>query len=367
MGIAGLTGFFASIANNFRNHYLDLAANIRQNRTPDYYKSSSTSCNTDTSGAQSVAQDEYLPSTETTPETGSGTPATTADEQASTPVKQTPDGTYSYERRAQLDYQLDLRFDLTAVTRTVERLADGDVEAVDDFAAVNFGLTTDFDVDGYQRVTIRDDSISDTGNSYESQAATQYNSKAMAYQDRSFALNAFYDEALDIRSSMNETTGQSYRRAVNKFSLRYRLDNQFSVSLAERFNSQTERMLAQTPETVKSYADTAGELATTASDDLMVSFFDTVDSYLDDSEQAIYDKVTQFFDKAAAELGFSGILVDKARNQLTSTIEEFFGRVDTSLSQLESKFTSSDTAQALTAMNVAAPAVAEDSYQLATA
>jgi hypothetical protein len=191
----------------------------------------------------------------------------------------------------------------------------------------------------------------------------------MAYRSKDFAMESFYNESFKVRRSLDESVQDSHRRTTNRFALRYHLDNGFSMAFAERFNVQTKQVAEQFPDAAKSYVDAAGEVAAKGSEDLMATFFDAVDDYLSQSEDKLMANVTAFFDKAAAELGFSGALVDAARDHLTGTITRFFDRVETALAGVEAKFVTPTPAATPTplATSYLDPSAAQDSYALATA
>ena len=174
-------------------------------------------------------------------------------------------------------------------------------------------------------------------------AASARQAAALAYQSKNFALQSFYKESTDVRASLQQNAQGAYRRAVNQFALRYRLDNQFSFGSLQKFNVQTQQVAAQNPEAVEGYANAAGDLALNGSSDLMSTFFDAVDSYLGDSEAALTDKITAFFDQAATELGFSEDQIAAVKDHLTDTISGFFDRVQAALSQVKTAFAPSVT------------------------
>ena len=156
MGVMGIMGFLSGVAGNFRNHYLKLAEQVgRYNRPKEYLEPQ------DASPAR--ARDRFEPSGRGTTEapakdtvelSGQPVPAdqvdTTPAEQSKTDPSQdtdqqpaaglNPDGTYYLTRSAQLDYELNLRFDLAAVQRTVTALSEGDSEAVEVLAAAGMGM-----------------------------------------------------------------------------------------------------------------------------------------------------------------------------------------------------------------------------------
>jgi len=178
----------------------------------------------------------------------------------------------------------------------------------------------------------------DPGNRHQLTAASTRQASKFLFQSRDFALESFYSEASRIRRSLQESVRGTHRRAVNKFAARFRLDNRFSFAHLERFNVQTERITNDMPDEVANYVGSAGEIASKGSAEIMATFFDAVDSYLEDTEEAVLEKVTAFFDHAAEELGFSGAMVEQARAHLAGTIESFFGRADSAMAELETRF-----------------------------
>lgn len=348
-----ISGFLAAVTNNMKNRYLSLAQDISRSQTPRYYKNTPTDAPTPAETAsvsaapaetQQPTTDSYEPSGASSATTDKTAPSTdsqtkpTDSESGQTPVDKQPDGTYYYKRKAELSYKLDLSFNLSAMMQTVEKLADGDVSSVDQFAAAAFGLNADFGMKGYQKI---DTNMTNEADPYKKRSFSMAKARttgALAAQTKNFALQSFYSEASKVRRSMKESVHGDHRRAVNKIALRYRLDNQFSMAFADRFNVQTQQVADKAPDSVGDYVNSAGNIAAGGSTDLMSTFFNAVDGYLADSEQGLLDKVTAFFNQAAEELGFSGDMVDMARDQLTGTIQTFFDRVGTALDGIETQF-----------------------------
>lgn len=354
-----LSAFFATVASNFRTKYVELAQQYQRPKEETTPQPTEQQVVPEEPVKNEVPVDEYVPETTATPKdtTTTETKTPTATDSAAkdddttpvdddteqtvttpatdSPVELKPDGTYYYQRAAKLQYKLDLQFDLTTITQTIERLADGDTTAVDSFAAAGFGLHAGFDIGGWERVTTNVDDA--TAGDSMSKALTRAGSKAagaMSYRDDNFRMDSFYREASRVKSMLKESTQGAYKTAVSKFSARYRLDNRFSMSFAERFNAQTERVATDLPDDVANYVGSAGNVAAGGTTEMMNSFFDAVDAYLDGSEQKLLDNVTAFFDQTAAALGFEGETVDALRTSLTDSITSFFDAVDTAVSQL---------------------------------
>lgn len=301
------------------------------------YPSPTNTTEAPTENSAPSKSDQYVPSKKPVPE--ATVPAKSTDQPA---VTKQPDGTYYYRREARLDYQLDLRFDLAAVTRSVSRLAEGDTSQVESLIAAGFGLSADFSASGYQRV---DTNIADGQGGtdvarIEKELAKNRTSLAVAerfaQQDRAYALQGFYRQASTIRRSLNESVQDGHRRATNKIALRFQMDSRFSFALAERFNIQTQQVATQTPNSLSGYLESAGRVADNGAAELMAGFFDAVDSYLANSESQIRAQTDQFFAMAADELGFDGALVSVARDQLLGSIDSFFSRVESALGTLRS-------------------------------
>ncbi|MEE8576186.1 MAG: hypothetical protein V3T31_02925, partial [candidate division Zixibacteria bacterium] len=114
--------------------------------------------------------------------------------------------------------------------------------------------------------------------------------------------------------------------------------NSFSISLAERFNIQTQQLAVDQPNSVGSYMDNVSNMAAGSSTELMATFFNSVEAYLGSSEEAITAQTEQFFAMAAEELGFSEATTEAAKAQLTSQIENFFDRVEQAISTLSEQY-----------------------------
>ena len=363
-----LTGFLAAVANNLLDKYEGLTEQSR--RMAQSLQPSQTTQPVAQEEPKAVSQpvDTYRPSEPTAKPSSESEKQDqpTGSEPPEPEVGTNPDGTYYYRRAAKLEYQLDLRFDLAAILRTAQQVANGDTESIEQVAAAGFGLHAGFDLHGTQ--VVETNMTEGEGDSVTRQrlAAKSRRIGALAYRDRNFAMRSFYNEAAKIRSSLDESVQGDHRRTVNRFALRYRMDNQFSFGFAQRFNVQTKQIADRMPEAVSGYVNSAGELASTAGNDLMASFFDAVDGYLAESETALIDKVTQFFDLAAEQLGFSGAATDAMRDQLVGTIESFFDRVQSAVDGMEGNFVTAPSIPELPE-TTPVPEAAEDTHQIAVA
>ena len=260
------------------------------------------------------------------------------------PVSKQPDGTYYYRREARLDYQLDLRFDLAAIAHTAQRVAEGDVAAVNRLMAGGFGLSAEFSASGYEKIATnmveqeQDQPVNRITKQLMKNQSTMAIAQRFAQQDRAFALDGFYNEASRVRRSLHESVREGHRRTTNRIAIRFQTDSQFSFALAERFNVQTQQVAEKRPDSIGSYLDSAGKVADTGTADMMSAFFDAVEGYLADSESAMVQKVERFFTMAAEELGFDSSQVAIARERLLGSIESFFDRVDGAMDTLQVSF-----------------------------
>jgi hypothetical protein len=357
----GIMGFLQSVADNFRQRYADLAEQIRVRQpvyrdfSPQETKSAPAPEVEDTftpSGpADAAYADESPDSVELSGSQPEDTPAppNSSETDTATPpaehkdgvVEQKPDGTYVHRRAARLDYSLNLRFDLAAVQRTVRLLSEGDTETIEQLVAAGFGLSAAFDLKGMSlEETAVAGPASDahpvharTLNMLKSRQANQF-----AADSRNFALDSFSRESSKLMRSHDELARNGYRRAVNRFAMRYRMDTQFSFGFLQRFNIQTDRVAADAPESLDRYVDTAGAVAEGGSVNMMATFFDAVDAYLNAAESDLLDKALGAFDQAVADLGFSDALAGAVRDHLSDTIEGFFDRVDLALAGMREQF-----------------------------
>lgn len=335
-----ITAFLASVADSFRSRYLTLNLEFERAHRPAPVTTDPSPASSEPAPESIAPADTYEPSAHESaappdskdPATNPITPATP------NPVEKQPDGTYFYQRRARLDYRLDLSFDLAALTQTVEKLAEGDPGAVEQLTAAGFGLSADFDAKGFQQVRTNTGEDTPAGRQHQLAHGAVRNSGRYLVNSRDFAMDVFFNEATRIHRNLNESAQGAHRQAVNKFALRFHADNRFSFAFLERFNVQTEQMNEEQPEALSGYLNSAGEVASGGTNDMMAAFLDAVDGYLDDTAEAMLNKVSAFFDLAAEELGFSGDMVAQARESLTGTIEAFFQRVDEALAQLKSQY-----------------------------
>jgi hypothetical protein len=187
------------------------------------------------------------------------------------------------------------------------------------------------------------------------------NAAAFAAQSQNFALESFSRESLRIKSAMDLKTGESYQRAVNKFALRYRMDNQFSMAVLNRFNLQTERVTKDMPEHLEKYCESAGGVAESGTTQMMTAFFDAVDAYLDQAEEALLQRANEFFDLAASELGYSEEMIASAKAHVVGTIESFFDQVDKAMAAMESFFLPQQTESLPPDANLIVPEI-HDAY-----
>ncbi len=342
----GIASFFAAAASSLRDRYWSLAEGIDSNDssplnprrgfipseprqvTTDRYEPSGNSPVTDNTEATALPATKDQPPAEPTPQ-----------DESSPSLR--PDGTYYFMRRARLDYRMQLQFDLAAFTRSVQQAADGNAEAVEEFAAAGFGLTAALDFKGREVVqtNMTENSGTEGGTTPTVwQTARGRQAAAFGYQSRNFAVESFRREAVNIRRASKVTDFDGHRRTVNKFSLRFMLDNSFSFAFLDRFNIQTRDVAEQVPESLSSYLASAGNMAESGTSEMMAAFFDAVDGYLDEAEVTLADNVGRFFDLAAEALGFSGEMVDSAKVQLTETVASFFDQVETALASLQSRF-----------------------------
>lgn len=263
-------------------------------------------------------------------------------EPTETPAAPTDQPTYSFQRKAQMSYQLRLEFELSTLERVVSSLADGDEEAVEQFVAAGFGLSADFNVRGHQvtRTQMTGDDITQGQSRAVSRQRARFNRMGlMQYQDRSFGLQSFFKEAMSVRSKMKTYQVDGFSKTVNKFALRYRLDSSFSMAHLSRFTGQASQMADQKSADLGNYLNAAGAVAETGTNDMMATFFNAVDDYLAGAEQAMLEKAGMFFDQAASELGFEGEMTQFARDQIIGSVQSFFDRVESAVSSLAARYT----------------------------
>lgn len=232
-----------------------------------------------------------------------------------------------------LRYGLKLKFDMQAIERTVRQLSsttNGDTTTTDatleHLFAGGFGLSTDLKISGV--------TVNKTATGIGAEQATG------AYRQQEALQNArgLQKAAGKTRDSLPAGARQSYQVAVNRFSLRYKTDTQFSFSHFSRFQSQVKQLNSTQPDAVAPYTDTAGQLAQVAPGDVVGQFFDTVDGYLKNKEESLLKNSARFFDMAAQQLGLSEEALKAAKETVSGTIENFFGSVEKSLGALEESF-----------------------------
>ena len=244
-----------------------------------------------------------------------------------------------FSRRAKLDYKMALQFDLAAISSVAESISEGDTTELTRFAAAGFGLSAGFDVKG---VEIMETNMADkldpaTIKQYKSRQKEMTMSRFGA-QSKNFQLNSFYRESSRISKSMKFEDFGNYRRSVNKFALRYRLDSSFGFANLEKFNVQTQQISEAQPDKLTDYVKSAGAVAETSTPEMMQTFFNTVDEYLSAAETDLRAKAEEFFTMVVEQLGFAEETVYAVKDQLLGSIDSFFGRVNEAVDMLESKF-----------------------------
>ncbi len=350
----GIAEFFAAAANTLISRYEARTDNITRNHAPS---DTNDRCQRSTS---TPATDSYIPATdvplqaaslEPEPEISAdaeGQSAAASDDAENIgdePVPVEPetdeaaDAGSRYRRLTKFAYEVQLEFQLSAFTQIAEEIADGNVTSFEEFAAAGFGLKAAMDFKGHQITQTDQPSEALEGERVKSKRSVMaQNATRFAAQSRNFNLDAFSDEAAKIKSSTNVNNSKNFSNTVKKFSLRYRMDNQFSFTFLNRFNTQTQKMAQTDPQNLDPYFDSAGSVAEKGTPEMMSAFFDAVDGYLDQAEEQLLSNAGQFFDLAVSELGLSGELVDMARDHLTGSIESFFTNVDQAVDMLESRF-----------------------------
>ena len=395
-----MVSFFAAVAENFKSHYEQLSQALSQNKTPDYYYGRPTTAltTTDTTNTQPAqpAEDSVeispdarqladqtqteqtddsstAPSTDkTTNDSDSETPAASdndSDEATETPAAPANPPTYSFMQQSRLDYKMNLQFDLGTFTRTLESLSEGDTKSVEDLFAAGFGLSADLAFRGssISRTSGASDADNADGKQLSITRGRARGVQASYYKAAgdNFAVESFTREAHRIQRSSLNLNKNGHQLAINRFAMRYSLDSRFSVANLNRFNLQTKQMADQAPDAVNQYVDSAGQVAQNGSTDMMATFFDTVDSYLNQAEDRLVENAQAFLDAAAKELGFSDQTVSMAKDQLVGSIQNFFDRVDSAISQLQAKYAPETTTPDAPAAAPDAPAATQPTQAVA--
>lgn len=350
-----LFNLLSAFANQYTQKYLDRANANRPNLPPGLNRDllPPNAASPERPGQADKINDAYLPSEPaeneitdpiyTQPEIPSDNPVENEnnDDQAVVPFNDTDDTpATTITRRAELNYNLTLQFDLTSFTRTIERLADGEISEIDQLAMASFGLSTQFELSGKEVIEI--DSADPSGQNFHARSMQSLKSRQVsmfATQSRDFQALSFQREATDMRRMIDIKFQNNARRAVNKFALRYSSDSQFSFSFAQRLNVQTAQVAAQTPESLGGYLDSAGDVAGAGTTEMMVAFFDAVETYLSANKDQTTKSVTAFFGQAADALGFSGTAgAEFAEANLTNTIDSFFDKVSAAVGDLRTLY-----------------------------
>lgn len=337
----GFSSFFNQIANNFRDHYQQMTNSVSTGRTPRHYYTDNSK---ESASPQQLPADSYLPTSDSEkPTTSTDKPSTYANptepnEENLLVNSETGDAAY-YSRRTTLDYKMMLQFDLHAIQGIAESLADGETQEISEFAAAGFGLKAAFDIKSKEVVeTNMAEQVDGRSVSKMKMKGKSRFAGAFGAQAKNFNLQSFYNESTKMSKSMKTESFDGYRRTVNKFALRYRMDSKFNFSYLNKFNVQTKQIAETDPNNLENYVASAGNVAQSGTTDMMATFFDTVDSYLNAAESDMLAKAEDFFTMAVEELGFSEEVVSLVKDQLVNSIESFFGRVDEAVGMIASKF-----------------------------
>ncbi len=230
-----------------------------------------------------------------------------------------------------LRYGLKLKFDMQAIQKTVYQLSSTQTadkttvdESFEQLFSGGFGFSADMKLSG---VSVNA-TVTDSG-----RATENYRQNESILQSREMQR-----QAEETGQTLPAEARQSYQVAVNRVSLRYKTDAQFSFSNFSRFQSHVEQLNGEKPESVEPYSSQVGALAQNAPNEVIGQFFDTVDGYLQNKEDALIENAGRFFDTAAESLGLSAEAVESAKASVTNRIESFFDSVENNLNGLESSF-----------------------------
>lgn len=339
-----ITSFFNQLASQYAARYYSLAARFTPLSPPSSSSVDSSPVSPAISGAEQIQAEPTssgdnstaIKTNEPQDTVELSTPKST-DPQTADPVDQTSldtqGATYSREF-SHLRYNLDLNFDAQALQRTMQQLTTIQTEngtsvseTLETLSSLNIGLGVNFQVEGF-RVSEQAELTDSTG----PEKAGRYQKQAAGNQ---------FDNLLKQASRINQKLPQGnrfgYQLAVNSFALRYNSDAQFSFSHFSRFNTQVTTLGETDSAAVDSLTSSAGDLAGFASNNLMESFLDSVDAYLGSSEADLLEKIDQFFEVASAELGLSSDAIAQVKQQLSATVENFFDKVESSISALKTQ------------------------------
>lgn len=284
--------------------------------------------------ADQSAEAQGQSATEPTPEqpSESGEPSVPA-EAAPAPIMQ--------RVRAEAEIRVRMSFSMRTIANAVERLENGELSTAEAFEQTRIALSV--------RMSAHGQSVTETelgqGEALNPQTASQklkFTQRAAArygVESKDFELRGFFREALKIRERMSVEQQGTHQRVVRQFALRYRFDAKFSLEHLQRFNSNTEAVNEAAPDETGGFLAASGALAQSGSNDMVSAFFDAVESYLNHAHDQLTESVGYFVDAASSELGgLSEGMVSDLEGLLTGRIDAFFGRVEGSLAQLESRY-----------------------------
>lgn len=260
--------------------------------------------------------------------------------------EETPETT-SYERKWVSLVQLSMRFSLSDFESMVSRLAQDAEDGVVDTTVMNdlnIGLSTDLSVDAIlqeQTAYENTESLDQTGLSQ----STGYTSRQryamnMLAQSRQFMASAFYNENSAKAFHQEKTYSDGYLRVTRKMAMRYSQDFSFNYRSLQQYSKQTEAL--SSTDSMEQYLSATEALVDNEdiSSSVIGGFFDMVDSYMDQAEEQLLGKVDEYLSELSSQVGIESEYTDEIKELLVAKVTSFFDKVESAISGVESKYTS---------------------------
>jgi len=245
--------------------------------------------------------------------------------------------------RTRAKFNLNMIFNLSQFEQTVSAFAedaqDGQVN-IADYTDLNIGLHTKLKMKVSQKeyYQLAEGTEGTPAELKYRERGRLFGLSSALLKSRGFEAAAFYRESMRASYKMNQEFEDGFLRVSRKLAMRYTQDFHLNLRSMNLYNTQAQAM-DQTGD-LNNYLNSTEALVDSqqASGDLLNQFFDTVQGYLDGAEEQLIDKVNNFFDAMAGEMGLDSSMFDIARDTMISSIEGFFGRIDSAVSNVTAKY-----------------------------
>ena len=266
-----------------------------------------------------------------------------------TDLRKASDGRYSYLRKTDVRIGLKLKFSFRAVKALAGEVASGEkdaTEALTELVKGQLGLSTQFYADG--REVIEEHYGNGQGSTHiqphNMDQASMHGKQWNRLTGRDgFNSRIMYKESESVRESLWRVVRDNFTHTVRSFSMRYSRDVNFEFSHFSRFLDQTAKMNGLAPEQLDKYFDGTKAVVDSGTSEEVKKFFDVVDEFLSGSEDQLVKVADRFFDDLSLRTGLPRNMIEFARGEIKSTIDNFFNRVDAAMSGITNDIIPTET------------------------